>query len=85
MMLSKLKCVQLSSLCPNAPPEAHLCPPTPDGVAYVGKAQNAAIGRFVVDQGCRGVFPWAANYDDPSGEHNNSLAVWPGQGLNGGK
>ena len=67
----------LSALCPNAAPEQHLC----RGIAYCGKAMNEAIGRAVREEGFRGVFPWAANYD--SVEHNNSLARWLRKGLRG--
>ena len=67
----------LSALCPNAPPEQHLC----REIAYCGKAMNEAIGRAVREEGFRGVFPWAANYD--SVEHNNSLAHWLRKGLRG--
>jgi hypothetical protein len=67
----------LSALCPNAAPEQHLC----RGIAYCGKAMNEAIGRAVREEGFRGVFPWAANYD--SVEHNNSLARGLRKGLRG--
>ncbi len=67
----------LSALCPNAAPEQHIC----RGIAYCGKAMNEAIGRAVREEGFRGVFPWAANYD--SVEHNNSLARWLRTGLRG--
>ena len=69
----------LSPLCPNAAPEQHIC----KGVAYCGKAQNEAIGRFVREQGFGGVFPWAANYDSFVKSENNSLARWLGKGLRG--
>jgi hypothetical protein len=67
----------LSKLCPDAAPEQHVC----HGVTFCGKDQNHAIGAFVREQGFRGVFPWAANYD--SFELNNTLAVWLGRGLRG--
>ena len=37
------------------------------------------IGAWVREQGFRGVFPWAANYDTLL--NNNSLIPWVNQGL----
>ena len=35
---------------------------------------NYELGKFIKNNGFRGAFPWAANYD--SVEYNNSLVVW---------
>lgn len=67
----------LSKLCPDAGPGQHIC----DTIAYCGKSQNEQIGQLVREQGWRGVFPWAANYDSLG--DNNSLAAWLGKGLRG--
>ena len=43
-------------------------------------AQAEAIGRFVREEGFRGVFPWASNYD-VLGTGDGSLISRLGRGL----
>ena len=47
---------------------------TCNGTVFVGKQMNYELGKFIKNNGFRGAFPWAANYD--SVEYNNSLVVW---------
>lgn len=65
----------LSERCPSLPPDVCVC----EGVNFVSKNMNAEIARFVKDEGFRGLFPWAANYDSP--DPDESLAVYLGKGL----
>ena len=60
----------LSHHCPNVDPLQNTC----NGTVFVGKQMNYELGKFIKNNGFRGVFPWAANYD--SVEYNNSLVVW---------
>ena len=70
----------LSKLCPNAGYDQTVC----EDIAFFGKEQNEEIGKFVREQGWRGVFPWAANYDDVGSTTNNTMSHWLGKGLKGG-
>mmetsp|Transcript_21724 Transcript_21724/g.30688 ORF Transcript_21724/g.30688 Transcript_21724/m.30688 type:complete len:341 (-) Transcript_21724:29-1051(-) len=65
----------LSKHCPNIAPNLCIC----DDVLFVGKQQNFEIGKFVREEGYRGVFPWAANYDSLT--NNNTLISYLGRGL----
>jgi len=56
-----------SKYCPNIPEEQNIC----NGITFVGKALNYAIGYSAVELGFGGVFPWTLNYD--SFENNNTL------------
>jgi hypothetical protein len=69
----------LSKLCPNVDYDQSIC----KDVTFVGKKQNYDIGRFIQEQGWRGVFPWAASYDDVGSTSNNTMATWLGKGLRG--
>lgn len=60
----------LSPKCPNIDPLQNTC----NGTVFVGKQMNYELGKFIKNNGFRGAFPWAANYD--SVEYNNSLVVW---------
>ena len=56
-----------SHYCPNMPEEQNTC----NGITFVGKDLNYAIGYSAVELGFGGVFPWTINYD--SFENNNTL------------
>lgn len=56
-----------SHYCPNMPEEQNTC----NGITFVGKELNYAIGYSAVELGFGGVFPWTINYD--SFENNNTL------------
>ena len=66
----------LSPKCPDINPLQNTC----NGTVFVGKDMNYRIGKFIKDNGFRGAFPWAANYD--SVQYNNSLIQWLRKGLN---
>jgi len=65
----------LSKKCPGLKPDVCIC----DGVNFASKDMNFQIAKWVREEGYRGLFPWAANYDSP--DRNESLAVWVGKGL----
>jgi len=60
----------LSPHCPNINPLQNTC----NGTVFVGKQMNFELGKFIKENGFRGAFPWAANYD--SVQYNNSLINW---------
>ena len=66
----------LSEKCPKISADACLC----DGIQIVGRKQAEAIGRFVREEGYRGVFPWASNYD-VLGMSNSSIISNLARGL----
>ena len=57
------------------PKEENIC----KKVVFVGKEMNYKLGVWIREQGFRGAFPWAANYD--SNQFNNSLVNWLNWGL----
>ena len=65
----------LSQRCPNVAEDVCEC----DGIYFVSKDECKQVGELVKNEGFRGVFPWAANYDsrDPS----DSLIHYVGLGL----
>ena len=65
----------LSKLCPDIPEDVCECA----GIPFTSKHECMQIGQLVKQEGFRGVFPWAANYDtmDPK----NSLIHYVGLGL----
>ena len=65
----------LSNFCPNINPLQNTC----NGTVFVGKQMNYELGKFIRNNGFRGAFPWAANYD--SVQYNNSLINWLMKGL----
>ena len=65
-----------SHYCPNMPEEQNIC----NGITFVGKALNYAIGYSAVKFGFGGVFPWTLNYD--SFEYNNTLINYLYSGIN---
>jgi hypothetical protein len=68
----------LSGLCPGVAASDCVCA----GVPFVGMDLNAKIGALVREQGLRGVFPWAANYDVLASSPQ-SLIRYVGKGLRG--
>ena len=66
---------RLSKLCPDIPEDVCEC----QGIPFTSKRECFLIGQLVKQEGFRGVFPWAANYDtmDPA----NSLIRYVGLGL----
>ncbi len=66
----------LARRCPEISASECVC----DGIPIVGLEQAQAIGRFVRDEGFRGVFPWASNYD-VLGSGDRSLISRIGKGL----
>jgi len=65
----------LSQRCPNVPVDVCEC----DGIYFVSKRECMQVGQFVKQEGFRGVFPWAANYD--SRAPADSLIRYVGMGL----
>ena len=65
----------LSRRCPNVPETQCVC----DGIPFTSKQMNYEIGQFIAQEGFRGAFPWAANYD--SFMFNNSLVAYLAKGL----
>lgn len=65
-----------SHYCPNMPEEQNVC----NGITFVGKGLNYAIGISAVELGLGGVFPWTLNYD--SFEFNNTLIDYLYKGIN---
>lgn len=66
----------LSPHCPNIDPKAIVCA----GIRIISKEDNFLVGRYIDENGFRGAFPWAADYD--SQKFNNSLAEWLYRGMN---
>tara|TARA_Y100000817_G_C16859654_1_gene545300 strand:- start:180 stop:1103 length:924 start_codon:yes stop_codon:yes gene_type:complete len=54
--------------CPNMAPEKNVC----NGTVFVGKQMNYEIGKWLVENGWKGAFPWAGTYDSI----NQSLVKW---------
>ncbi|MDC0142083.1 glycoside hydrolase family 18 protein [bacterium] len=65
----------LSKICPKIDISENVC----DSTVFVGKQMNYEIGQLIRENGFRGAFPWAANYD--SVHFNNSLIKWLHKGL----
>lgn len=65
----------LSKRCPGLAPNVCVC----EGVYFASKQMNEEIGAFIKEEGYRGAFPWAANYDSP--DPRESLALYLGKGL----
>jgi len=65
----------LSERCPNVPENVCEC----EGVYFQSKSACKQVGQLVKEEGFRGVFPWAANYD--SRDPRNSLIHYVGIGL----
>jgi hypothetical protein len=68
----------LSPLCPNIEPHVCSCA----GIPIISKQQNYDLGKWATQEGFRGFFPWAANYD--TSDRNNSLIEWLGRGIQDG-
>lgn len=66
---------ELSPRCKNIDPHQTYCA----GVHIVSKMEHYLIGKFIKEEGFRGAFPWAANYD--SLEWNNTLVTWLHRGM----
>lgn len=65
----------LSPHCPDVAEDVCEC----QGIYFSSKKECMQVGQMVKEEGFRGVFPWAANYDtmDPS----NSMIRYVGMGL----
>ena len=59
--------------CPNISNTNCIC----NQISYVSPQMNYNIGQFVAEKGYRGVFPWAANYDN----FDNPLVMYLTKGL----
>jgi len=68
----------LSQLCPNVPEDVCEC----HGIYFVSKKECIQIGQLVKEEGFRGVFPWAANYDSTDPRDSMIRYVGLGLGLN---
>lgn len=65
----------LSKICPDVPEDVCEC----QGVYMVSKNECRQVGQFVKEEGFRGVFPWAANYD--SRAPRDAMIAYVGMGL----
>eukprot|EP00756_Hemistasia_phaeocysticola_P006742 Hpha_TRINITY_DN13980_c0_g1::TRINITY_DN13980_c0_g1_i1::g.35885::m.35885 len=65
----------LSKQCPDVPESTCKC----DGIYFSSKQECMEVGQLVREEGFRGVFPWAANYD--SRQPADSLIRYVGLGL----
>ena len=63
----------LEKICPDNTYNDCKC----DDIYYTSPKMNYEIGKFVRDEGYRGLFPWAANYDS----QNMSLVSYAVKGL----
>jgi len=70
----------LSKLCPDIPVDTCEC----HGIPMVSKQECMEVGQLVKEQGFRGVFPWAANYDSTDPQDSMIHYVGVGLGLVGG-